>query len=715
MRYISSLFLSLICAAALHAQPGTDAPRDLDEALRVRVALIARASRDSVVLRWAPSKPAVWLAGSKAGYRLERATVDGGRTGAFKALVDTAIKPWPYERWLAYAESHPAKQGDAVDYVAIAYNLLDQFGADGPARSDYSSDELQSIAERKNELEMRFGFAMYAVDRSADAAEGLGLRFVDRTVTPGATYIYRLYLAGSADAYKPDTGSATITALSPKEAARTPITATGGDGEILLRWRANRYYSSYYVERSENNGASFQRLNKVPLVTLRPSLPTEEDVEIYLDSTAEGSKSYLYRIYGTTPFADEDMLGDVRGATRDVTPPAKPFLPNPEHVAARRVSIRWEPGTPAVDDLAGFHIARGGTDSGPFTRLTARLLPPTAREFFDTTFRDDGSNYYLIEALDTAGNTSRSNSAYVALIDSTPPVQPRWIGGVMDSNGVVTLRIHANRERDLMGYRILRANAADHEFSVIRESFGDDDPVRSVDTIYHDTVAVRTLTRYAYYRVAALDRNHNESVQSQTLAVPRPDIVPPVSPVITDLFVTDSSVQLRFAGSSSEDAAYHTVLRRADAGGEWEGIARLGRWDSIYIDRSVKWNRTYEYAMRAVDSSGLASELSMSVQGRPYDPGVRPGVTNLTGAYDAATGKVSLRWEYAGLAEEHWFLLYRAGSDGALRSHARISSKERSFIDSAPIDGSSIYAVRVVTSSGAASPIEPKVEVKVGR
>jgi hypothetical protein len=713
MRYLLGIILLLASCIALDAQPAAD----LDDALRVHIGLVARGARDSIVLRWAPSKAAVWLAGRNAGYRIERATLDaGGRPGRFAPLLDSAVKPWPYELWLAYADSHPPKEGDTADYPAVAYTLLNQFGEDAPARDDYSADDAKGIAERKSELEMRFGFAMVAADRSIAAAEGMGLRFTDRTISPGVAYAYRVYLAGAAGDYRVDTGSVTVKAESAKSAGHQALAIDGGEGKILLRWRANRYYGSYSVDRSENNGATFIRLNAVPMVTLRPTLPTENDEEIFLDTTARERKVYLYRVYGATPFAEEEIVGEGRGTTRDVTAPAKPFLPNPEHVAARRVMVRWQAGEPMAPDLAGFRVLRGGTDSGPFTRISPPLLPSSSREYADSTFRDDGANYYLIEALDTAGNTSRSNPAYVALIDSTPPERPRWIDGRMDSSGVVTLRLHANGERDLMGYRLLRANAPDHEFSPIIDAFGAKDAGSLADTIYHDTVAVRTLTRYVYYRAVALDRNYNESELSAVLAIPRPDVVPPVSPVITDVHVTDSSVELRYVPSSSEDVAYHAVLRRAQGSERWDSVARAANLDTFFLDRAVKRNVTYEYAMLAIDSSGLRSEQSAAVVARPYDPGVRPVVSDLAAAYDAAKGTVTLTWSYPRADEEYWFIVYRAGADGMLRSYARVASTARTFVDTQPEPkGTTMsYAVRVVARIGAQSALSEKVGVRVG-
>ncbi len=717
MRHFPVILLLLVVAMESRGQP----PSDLDDALRARIGVIARGGRDSVVLRWAPSKPGVWLIGNRVGYRVERALVGpDGRAGRFTPLLDSAVKPWPYEQWLAYAETHPAPPGsDSADYVAVAYTLSGLFSDDTPARDAYPTDDLAAISAMKNELEMRFGFAMYAVDRSAAAAEGLGLRFVDRTVRAGSVYLYRISLAGSAEKYRIDTGVVTVTALPERLQNHPPITVDAGERRILLQWKANRYYGSYTVERSDDNGATFRRLTPLPIATLRPSLPTDEDVEIYADTAVVWNVLYTYRIYGSTPFADQDLIGEAKGATRDVTPPSQPFLPNPEHINAGTVRVRWESRNDPWTDVAGFRVGRADNDSGPFKSLVTGLLGPATREFLDTTFVNDGANYYVVEAVDTAGNVSWSNSAYVALIDSTPPLAPRWVGGTMDSNGIVTLRIVAGHEKDLMGYRLLRANAADHEFSVVHESFtrGDSVVLLATDTVFHDTVTVQTLTRRVLYQAIALDRNFNESLPSSILIVLRPDVIPPAPPVITDVTVTDTTVLLHFARSPSEDVAHHVVYRTAASSGAWDSLARIAGHDSIFRDRSVEASQTYLYALTAVDSSGLRSDRSVAVSARPYDPGTRPSVRGLVGVHDGNSNVVTLRWEYSDLPEEYWFVVYRAGDDGVLRRHARITSRDRTFVDrqiEADMERAT-YAVRVVTGSGAESYPDARVGVVIRR
>jgi hypothetical protein len=64
----------------------------------------------------------------------------------------------------------------------------------------------------------------------------------------------------------------------------------------------------------------------------------------------------------------------------------------------------------------------------------------------------------------------------------------------VDSTGRVVLHGEPNTEKDLYGYRVYRANFLSEEFSQVTVG-----PVP--DTVFTDTINVRTLTRSVYYKV----------------------------------------------------------------------------------------------------------------------------------------------------------------------------------------------------------------------
>jgi uncharacterized protein len=320
----------------------------------------------------------------------------------------------------------------------------------------------------------------------------------------------------------------------------------------------------------------------------------------------------------------------------------------------------------------------------------------------------------MIDAVDTAGNVARSFSAYVVLIDSMPPALPTLLGGDVDTNGVVTIRFKRPDDMDYMGYRLLRANDSTHEFSVVNERFTNDTLNVSNETVITDTIEVRTLTRYVYYRMYALDFHYNESGMTDMLRIERPDVVPPVPPVIIGYEVLDTAVVIDFVPSSSDDVARHVVLRRPSDTQQWDSIAAVRDGETRFADRTSAVNASYDYAVQAVDRSGLRSMPSNEITGRRYDTGVRPTVNNLTAQYDSVAKVVTLAWDYVDLTEDHAFVIYRS-EGGKLTSHAVVDRRGmRTYTDQRPPSTAEVrYAIKVVSSTGAESVVSTAVSVNL--
>lgn len=279
---------------------------------------------------------------------------------------------------------------------------------------------------------------------------------------------------------------------------------------------------------------------------------------------------------------------------------------------------------------------------------------------------------------------------------------------MIDTNGVVHLRWNKNLERNIFGYRVLRANAADHEFAQLTG-----DVWR--DTTFTDTVEVNTLTLYIYYRIAAVNNRYNHSELSPILALRRPDRVPPDAPVFTDVQVSDSAVMLKWAASTSEDMHSHVLYRRPADSASWSRLAVLSRTASEYVDKAVKQSVMYEYQIEAVDSSGLRAMALLSVQGRPYDTGVRPPVSGLNAQFDPLQNKIVLTWSYSTRKEEKFhFLIYRSAKGSPFNQFKAIPSGQQTFTDTELLgDGAYIYGVQVVADNGAQSRISERAQVSV--
>ncbi len=691
---------------------------ELNEGLKAKLGLTARTYSDSVILRWSVSKPGIWIKSKELGFTIERASILNGSTGEFKPLSDSSIKPWNEAQWSSFFDSNPRSlDPKQINYEGIAY----LFGVNNDEDPEsglekLNGDELKEIKQKKSKLDWQFLSVLLSANNSRVAAEGLGLRFVDKNVKEGEKYVYRIFLSGDPGDYMVDTGKIDVTIENfNNNFANSEITPAENDQSIGLSWKANNQLTTYNVERSDDNGKTYTKLNKAPLLTMRPSLDVTDLMEGYLDTNIINYKPYKYKIFGTTAFADEVLIGEVTAMGRDRTPPEAPFLPQPKHID-NEIKLIWEMGNSPAKDLAGFYIGRDTSTSGDFKNLNTTMLPSSAREFIDKSFLHEGSNYYIVRAVDTAGNVSLSYPAYVALNDTTPPVRPDWVSGKMDSNGVVTLTIKQNTEKDLMGYRILSSNSPEHEFASIFESFGEDTIDYTTITEFKDTVSLETTTKYSYYTFTALDNRFNESQQSEILAVPRPDIIAPVPPVVTDVSVNDNSVTLLFAPSSSEDVKYQVAFKRLNGDEKWDSVTSLKSNDSVFTDKNVKQNTMYEYTLLAVDSSGLRSEYAFPVTGRPYFTGVMPGISDLKASYDASSNTAKLTWRYEVMNKEFNFCIYRSYKENGLTKYSYLeNSSSREFADKEfnKGKGNYSYAIKVFAKDGGESKLSNPVMILV--
>jgi fibronectin type 3 domain-containing protein len=252
-----------------------------------------------------------------------------------------------------------------------------------------------------------------------------------------------------------------------------------------------------------------------------------------------------------------------------------------------------------------------------------------------------------------------------------------------------------------MGYHIRQAHDPNDE-AVLETG----DPL--LDTVYVDTLKIRSLTNESYYDVIALDQNSNQSDASR-VRVRLPDVVPPTAPVIRSARPTPESVELAWTPSVSEDVAFHRVMRQSPADSVWSEHAELSGTGEAYTDTAVVTGRTYAYMIVAEDSAGLRSDGGVPVTARPYDTGIRPGVEALE--VNAENGDVRLRWAYPNASDgPYWFIVYRAQGEGHLRRY--LTAGEPAFSDpSTNADDAYRYAVQVMYEDGGQSRLSEIVEV----
>ena len=700
--FISLLLISALSTSRLWAQDD-----DILGPRHARVVLAAATYGDSVVLRLGISKSAAWLIGNKKGYIIERVrSNDKGEFDRMKyeQLTPSPLKPWTEEKW----KSQLSKKPDSTSwYSAIAMQMI--YGKTRVPKAQ-SSKDITPMIRKTQELEDRFGFALFAADIDPVAAEASGLRYADHSVHVGDSYIYRAYIPNSDTSYHIDTAYLVVR-VTLREALTPPpgFIADTGDGTIRLRWQyMEQGYEAYHISRSDDGGKSYHRLNSTPILVMKASKSKGLPFPSFTDTGVTNYRKYFYRLQGITPFGEVSEPAEIEASSMDLTPPPSPIPDDPVQIGTNKVKLTWIERNPP-NDLKGFLVARSGKSLGGFHIISEKPIAPGINTFIDEN-ATEMEPYYVIGALDNAGNIGRSIVIAADVIDSAPPSPPTGVIGTMDTNGIVHLRWNLGSEKNLIGYRVLWANDIKHDFTQRT-------PNNITDTNFIDTMPVKTQTRYVYYRVSAVNIRQNQSEMSVVCPVQRPDLVPPTPSIFKDIQCTDSSVILSWARSESEDLRSQNLYRRKVSSDNihtdnWEEIKRLNNLSEQYEDTKVKLNTTYQYQLITIDSSGNRSTPSPIVQGRPYDIGRREAVTNVAISYDSTKKTAHLSWKYSGKNEDYFFIIYRSVDGRAIAQYKAVKKNELSFDEPLVYNGNYSYAVKVHANIGAESPLSEQVSVE---
>ncbi len=701
------LFVFLCIAGIARAQqfdPPIEADSSEDSPYDAHIMLVAKATNEGVVLRWAPDMPGAFHILNTYGYRIERIRVgadgDIDRTSA-TMLTAEPLRPWTLDEW-----KRRIMQDTTQISLAVAAQLMHGTFVTPPKNPN---DDLEMLRNGVRDAENRFGFALMLADTDPRIAEGMALRFVDSDVRPGDRVIYRVMPAQQAKDYVIDTAVIVLTAeVIEGNPAPENLRFTSGDRSISLQWDQNPFapYSAWQVERSSDDGRSWQLLTKRPHViiatpgderNITPSFEDKQDIGNYTQ--------YRYRVRGINAFGEHSDAAEITAWAVDQSGPAAPTITRAELISRDGVVIQWDqPESPA--DLQGYVVSRAANPKSttPFTPLHEGMLSPDTRMFMDADAHDREA-WYMVTAVDTAGNRSESVRKFVQIIDSLPPAAPRGVTARIDSTGLVTISWLPNTEEDLDGYRVLWANSLEHEFSQLTPQ------------VYHDTVithriTLQTSTEQVYYKVVAVDKRFMHSIPSEIIELKRPDILPPDAPVFTDVRVSESAVTLQWARSGSDDVAEQRLERRA-AGEDWQVIATLDTAAASFTDTKVRRSTEYQYRVTAVDDDGLMARCPSIVSGRPYDTGRRDEVKGLRAVYNDKDNTVTLSWDYqVATDEEQWFVIYRAVSGGQPLQYSTAAADARSWTEPVRPGTTYHYAVRVRSGSGE-SPLSSVASVTI--
>ncbi len=606
----------------------------------------ARAYGDSIVLRWAFQEFAPWRLALNYGYCIARMTHD--EEGTIDTL-EHRFMPLTLEQMQQRYLPTDSMAGMAAQVMWKNGSTLEDIMKN--AKSTGMGNGMSAIMDLYDEQQTRYAYALLIAEFRGDLAQAMGMRYTDRRVEPGKLYTYFVSPLIPADELRVSSGTITLDntpyVYPPFEPEITDSTSSGKD--IILYWPLNAGgYTAYDIER-RRPGEEWTQLNKRPFITYttedRPANQNQ-----FTDKVQELG-TYEYRLRGYDSFGEKGPWSPVH-TTRlgDIIPPLPPTITFMHVDRSDSVDVFVDVHfikDSLEADLAGYKIYYyNEVASDNWIPLHDDLIPPT-----DSVKRlqinDLPSGMIIIASVDVEGNVASSMPKPIVLEDVVPPAPPTGLHYIMQPNGVVQLRWAPNLERDLRGYQLYFANDTTHAWQQVNKT----GVLR--DTITHDTTIIMGLNqRYIYYRLKAVDYAGNASEFSDILQVQRLSYDKPIACVVDSVWQNDSTVFIDWRTQAEHNViAYRLYRRQKDENSPWVIVqvvdARQVPGNIVHTMDQPPYDRKnrYFYAIEAVSTAHIVSDLSYPVGIRHTGPDLIDFPPTLTAAYDEKARQMTLGWD----------------------------------------------------------------------
>ncbi|MGA9042752.1 MAG: glycoside hydrolase family 44 protein [Terriglobales bacterium] len=292
------------------------------------------------------------------------------------------------------------------------------------------------------------------------------------------------------------------------------------------------------------------------------------------------------------------------GSGGGTTPPSIPSIPAGVTATAgnAQVSLTWN----ASSGATSYHVKRSTVSGGPYTQVAA----PTATNDTDTGLTNGTTYYYVVSALNSAGESGNSNEAFSKPVLPVPSVP----AGLTATAGDTQIALSWTASLDAASYNVKRSTVSGGPYTTVAS------PTTTSDT---DTGLTNGTTYY--YVVSAVDSTGESANSSSANATPvhvTADVTITINPSQTKTI----SPWIYGINSYSGLTGTPPLLTLDRMGGNrwtaynWETNASNAGSDYIYDnDAYLSSSSTPAEAIRptivADQSAGLATIMTVQLQG----------------------------------------------------------------------------------------------------
>ncbi|MEM9338147.1 MAG: hypothetical protein AAGA66_05420 [Bacteroidota bacterium] len=662
------------------------------------VVVLARANNTAINLRWAPTSSLVWELANKYGYTVERYTIvkDTQRVAPrdYNLLTSPVLKPAPEAIWEPLV--------DEDDHAAIVAQAI--YGETFELTESFDKDIFQ-VAQKTQERDQRFSFALFACDQSFSVAKLSGLGYTDEAIKKGEKYLYKVYANIPSSVLAVDTAVIFLGAGDqPPLPEIQDFKAVFEDKRVVLSWEktlTDRFYNAFWIEKSTDGGQTFRSISETPIINAYSEDKSTTGSYFKLDTLTLNNQETYYRIKGVNPFGETGPFSNVVSGKGRPTITTYATIRSHDLTKEGEATIRWEYPSAQERLIEGFILKVAGTPKGPFYPVTGQMISKKERSYTLVTPRSTG--YYSLGLMAGGEEVNFSFPYLIQLEDSIPPAVPQQVEASISSEGKVEMKWKSNTEDDFLGYRVFRSNFRQAEFSEVTTSL-------LATSLFEDSLSLDNLTEKVYYKVVAVDKRDNRSEASEVVVLEKPDVVPPAPPVFKRTEGMEQGAYLEWAPSGSKDVVTHRIYRGVRGNSQWELIAMV---DSLrfFLDTAIEANQPHLYTMVAVDDAGLESAPAKPVRVSKKATTLEVSYEGFSGRSERENKRIILFWKLENKEVEE-IKIYRSAGEQPMSLYRTLGNATQ-FVDEYVVQNTTYsYQLKAVMKNKLEAGFSEKVELK---
>jgi fibronectin type 3 domain-containing protein len=219
--------------------------------------------------------------------------------------------------------------------------------------------------------------------------------YTDTGLVNGTPYYYVVRAVNSAGT-SPNSNEATATPFCAAPAAPSGLSATPGNRQVSLSWSASAGAASYNVKRSTTSGGQYATIASGVTATSY----TDTDPSLINGTT------YYYVVSGSNGCGEGTDSSQVAATpvAAPVPPPAPTGLTATPGPGSRKVTLTWT----ASSGATSYKVKRSTTSGSGYVTIATGV---TATTYADTAFKSITTYYYVVSAVNSAGESANSSQA----------------------------------------------------------------------------------------------------------------------------------------------------------------------------------------------------------------------------------------------------------------------------------------------------------------